>query len=88
LKKIFIILAILSLTLAACGGASTKSKIVLFLARGGLGDKAFNDSANEGLQKAAQELGVEVKTFDYEQDNAEFGLRKFIRDWDCRKGIS
>jgi basic membrane protein A len=82
MKKIFTAMTFfvtLSLLLAACGSgsaSSNKPKVALFLARGGLGDKAFNDSANEGLQKAAQELGAEVKTFDYEQDNVEANVRK------------
>jgi basic membrane protein A len=86
MKKLFtfsITFMILSLLLAACGNGSTssgKSKVALMLARGGLGDKAFNDSANEGLQKAAKEVGAEVKTFDYDQDNAEANIRKAARD--------
>ena len=69
-----IVLFMLLLTLAGCG--STKPKIALMLARGGLGDKAFNDSANDGLQKAARELGVDVMTFDYQQDTQEENMRK------------
>ena len=69
-----IILFALLATLAGCG--STKPKIALMLARGGLGDKAFNDSANDGLQKAARELGVDVMTFDYQQDTQEENMRK------------
>jgi basic membrane protein A len=79
MKKLFnviTILAVMSLFLAACGSASNKPKVALMLARGGLGDKAFNDSANEGLQKSAQELGAEVKTFDYQQDTQEDNVRK------------
>jgi basic membrane protein A len=45
------------------------------LARGGLGDKAFKDSANEGLKKAAQDLGADVMTFDYQQDAQEQNVR-------------
>lgn len=77
MRKAFTVLSILvvtSLLLAACGSAS-KPKVALFLARGGLGDKAFNDNANEGLQKAAQELGVEVKTFDFQQDTQDANIR-------------
>ncbi len=77
MKKIFIATTILAvLLLAACGGAANQPKVALMLARGGLGDKAFNDSANEGLQKAASELGVEVMTFDYQQDTQEDNVRK------------
>jgi basic membrane protein A len=79
MKKIFTvttILAILSLLLAACGSAASGPKVALMLARGGLGDKAFNDSANEGLQKAVNELGANVKTFDYQPDTQEDNVRK------------
>jgi basic membrane protein A and related proteins len=74
--SIFILLALL---LVACGGTS-KPKVALFLARGGLGDKAFNDSANEGLQKAAQGLNAEVTTFDYQQDTQDANIRKAAQD--------
>lgn len=73
------VLILMSLLLAACGGTS-KPKVALFLARGGLGDKAFNESANEGLQKAAQELNVEVTTFDYQQDTQDANIRKAAQD--------
>jgi len=51
-------------------------QIALMLARGGLGDKAFNDNANEGLERAADELGVLVATFDYQPDTQEGNIRK------------
>ena len=71
-KKFFLLLtalSVLALILSGCGAAAGKPKVALMLARGGLGDKAFNDSANAGLQKAASQLSVETKTFDY-QDGA------------------
>jgi basic membrane protein A len=83
MKKVFTVISLfvtMSLLLAACGSGAPAPKVALFLARGGLGDKAFNDSANEGLQKAAKELGAEVKTFDYEQDNVEANVRKAAQD--------
>lgn len=61
----------LALVLSACGAGLFKPKVALLLARGGLGDKAFNDSANAGLQKAASELGAETKTFDYQGSDKE-----------------
>ncbi|MFN8410810.1 MAG: BMP family ABC transporter substrate-binding protein [Anaerolineales bacterium] len=82
MRKVFTvasILVVMSLVLAACGSAS-KPKVALFLARGGLGDKAFNDSANEGLQKAAKDLGVEVATFDFQQDTQDANVRKAAQD--------
>lgn len=46
-----------------CGPArerSDKPKIALVLSVGGLGDKSFNDSAHEGLMRAARELPVTI----------------------------
>lgn len=77
-KTLSVFVAI-SLLLVACGSTS-KPKVALFLARGGLGDKAFNDNANEGLQKAAQELNAEVTTFDFQQDTQDANLRKAAQD--------
>jgi basic membrane protein A and related proteins len=74
--KTLSIFILLTLLLAACGNSTSRPKVALFLARGGLGDKAFNDSANEGLQKAAQELNAEVMTFDYQQDTQDANIRK------------
>jgi basic membrane protein A len=77
--KTLTVVILMSMLLVACGGTS-RPKIALFLARGGLGDKAFNDSANEGLQKAAQELNAEVITFDYQQDTQDASIRKAAQD--------
>lgn len=74
----FLLAALVASILTGCGGA--KPKVALMLARGGLGDKAFNDSANEGLQKAMQDLGVEVKTFDYQQDTQSENVRKAAQE--------
>ncbi|MBS1705080.1 MAG: BMP family ABC transporter substrate-binding protein [Armatimonadetes bacterium] len=49
---------------ATAGGPQTegkKLKIGIVFDRGGLGDKSFNDSAWRGIQKAEQELGVEIR---------------------------
>lgn len=70
---ITILLAVFTTLLAACG--APKPKVALMLARGGLGDKAFNDSANDGLQKAAVDFGVDVATFDYQPDTQESNFR-------------
>jgi len=76
-KKVFslgVILIAAVLALSSCA-ALFKPKVALVLARGGLGDKAFNDSAYAGLQKAAQELGAETKSFDFQgNDNDEIAL--------------
>ncbi len=78
LLSLFLIAALFAGVLSGCSGA--KPKVALMLARGGLGDKAFNDSANEGLQKAMQNLGVEVNTFDYQQDTQSENIRKAAQD--------
>ena len=45
-------------------GAAKKLLVGIVFDSGGIGDKSFNDSANAGVQRAAQELGVEVKSAD------------------------
>jgi len=68
-----------ALVLSSCRAGLFKPKVALLLARGGLGDKAFNDSANAGLQKAAGELGAETKNFDYQgNDNDQTTLLRQI----------
>lgn len=64
----------LCLGLAACGsGSDTKSSAkkddgdkvkVAVIYAGPLGDKSYNDSCNAGAQKAAEELGVEIKNLE------------------------
>ena len=80
MRKVLPVLFILTMLLSACGSNTAKPKVALMLARGGLGDKAFNDSANEGLQKAAQELNAEVTTFDYAEDRVEANIRQAAED--------
>lgn len=36
-------------------------KVAMITSEGGLGDQSFNDSGNEGLQKASKELGITTK---------------------------
>ncbi|WP_443660184.1 BMP family lipoprotein [Clostridium algidicarnis] len=72
-KQVSLVLVlIMSLTfLAGCGnkgdvkekGKNEKIKVALLFA-GYLGDKSFNDSANEGVNKAKDELGIEVKVME------------------------
>jgi len=46
-------------------GSSAKKLVVgVVFDTGGIGDKSFNDSANAGVQRAAQLLGADVKTVD------------------------
>lgn len=75
---------ILSFSLVACGNDDSKpasgndeDKIrVCVLYSGNLGDKSYNDSCNTGAQKAASELGVEVKNI--EVPNADEWEANFI----------
>lgn len=74
-------LLLIGMLLSACGAGASKPKVALMLARGGLGDKAFNDSANAGLQKAAGDLGAETKTFDYQDGDPQLdALRQAAKD--------
>ncbi len=61
-----VIIACVLLVLVACQGGekqpegdqAERIRIGLVLSVGGLGDKSFNDSAYEGLTRAAEELGI------------------------------
>ncbi len=81
-KKVFslgVIVLAMALALSSCGTGLFKPKVALLLARGGLGDKAFNDSAYAGLQKAATELGTETKSFEFQgNDNDQITLLRQI----------
>jgi basic membrane protein A len=53
----------------------------MILARGGLGDRSFNDSAYNGLQEARKQYsGVRFETVDFTSDEANLeALRRFAR---------
>ncbi|BAK98368.1 putative ABC transporter substrate-binding protein [Oscillibacter valericigenes Sjm18-20] len=48
---------------AAPGSAGSNIRVCIVYS-GSLGDKSYNDSCNEGAQRAAKELGVEVKNLE------------------------
>jgi len=83
-RKFFPLLAallVLTTIFSACGPAQVRPKVALMLARGGLGDKAFNDSANAGLQKAAGDLGAETRTFVYQDGDPQLQtIRQAAKD--------
>lgn len=58
--------------------APSEVKVGMVFDIGGLGDKSFNDSAYEGLEKAAEELDVETKHLEPSEDgsNREALLRE------------
>lgn len=80
MKKFSTLLLVLFLVvgLVACGGdkpptsepgeAVEASDVSVALLIGNLGDMSFNDSANEGLQQAAKDLGIEPKVIEYGND--------------------
>lgn len=78
--SIFLVLALVSmLTLTACGPqkpAEPQSdeealKVCLVLS-GGLGDRSFYDSSNEGFERAKEELGIEGKVLECKNDPSLF----------------
>lgn len=89
-----LVIAILAGVLAGCsnssqqgassGGSSTPTlKAGMVTDIGGLGDKSFNDLSWQGLQRAQQELGVEVKAIsskamtDYDSNIAQLANAKY-----------
>lgn len=68
--SLLVVAMVLVLVLAACGGTKESSassggkdniKIAMITSDGGLGDRSYNDSGYEGLKKAEEELGAEIK---------------------------
>lgn len=57
-----------STSTAKAGGDASKVKACMVSDEGGFDDKSFNQSGKEGLDRAAKELGVEVKTAESHQD--------------------
>jgi len=80
---LFILMLVLVLTVAGCGqgvpaadeddaaeGAEDVAEItkVGLVVAGGLGDRSFYDSANEGVEQAEEELGIEYKVYECRND--------------------
>lgn len=73
-------------------GPSQPSLVInvgMLLARGGLGDRSFNDSAYAGLQEAQKQLGIRFETADFTSDEANLeALRRFARqEYDLIIGV-
>jgi basic membrane protein A len=88
MKKFSFVLAIVlvaSMLLAACGGAASSKqlKVGLVTDTGGVNDKSFNQSAWNGVQKAAKEFGysanfIESKVqTDYEKNIDQFATEGY-----------
>ena len=87
-KKVSIFMAfilVFSMVLSACAtqATTTKLKVGLVTDTGGVNDKSFNQSAWEGVQKAAKDLGLDVKFIeskqptDYEKNIDQFATEKY-----------
>lgn len=69
ISKLIVTLVVLGMILVGCSGSGDKGKEegnesglkVAVVLSGTLGDKSFNDSSWEGVQRAKEELGFEVK---------------------------
>lgn len=70
-KKLFsliIVVCLLTSLFVGCGSKQNntsaggkKLKIAMITSAGGLGDRSFNDSGNEGLKRVKKELGIDYK---------------------------
>ena len=92
MKRIVSMLIVTTLAVAL-GGAlfaqsatpkAAKLKVVLYM-NGNLGDRAFFDSANRGVQRAQKELGITVKSVEGGYDSAKWepDLEQLCNgDWD------
>jgi basic membrane protein A and related proteins len=89
-KSLFVLIALLlvvSMALAACGGAAAPSgaklKVGLVTDVGGVNDKSFNQSAWAGTQKGAKEFNMDAKFIeskqptDYEKNIDQFATEKY-----------
>ncbi len=84
ITKPVLLLLISLIALAGCGAPTKEQRILqvgMILARGGLGDRSFNDSAYSGLQQAQKQSNIRFETLDFTTDEANTeGLRRFARD--------
>lgn len=73
-KKLISLLVIVTLLGSILAGCGTDAKVeedglkVGLVLAGGLGDRSFYDSANEGVEKAAKELGIVHKVYECRND--------------------
>jgi basic membrane protein A len=83
MKKISILLLLLLLLLPSCQKNKQPEKIIrvgLLLARGGLGDRSFNDSAYSGLQEAERKYSIRFQTIDYTTEEANAAALNSMAD--------
>lgn len=86
-KKLLSVLLVcaMALTMAACGSSGSDSiKVGMVTDTGGVNDGSFNQSSWEGLQRAGEDLGIEVKYLESKTDaDYKANLETFIdEDYD------
>ncbi|MBN1876281.1 MAG: BMP family ABC transporter substrate-binding protein [Anaerolineae bacterium] len=92
-RKWFSIVILFLVSLSACVAPSPGEQRVLsvgmLLARGGLGDRSFNDSAYAGLQEAQKQYKIRFETVDFTSDEANAqALRRFAQqEYDLIIGV-
>jgi basic membrane protein A len=72
----FLLVPLLLLALLTPAAAAAKDRVfsvALALGSGGLGDKAFNDSAYDGLQNGKRELGMSFKVAEFRGADSQVG---------------
>lgn len=74
-KIVFVLLSVMLITsIVGCAPAAqtTKTEKVVYLINGSLGDNAFYDSGQKGMDKIATQYGVEIRTIECGYDAAQF----------------
>jgi len=74
-KIIFVLLSVMLIaSIVGCAPAAqtTKTEKVVYLINGSLGDNAFYDSGQKGMDKIASQYGVEIRTIECGYDAAQF----------------
>ncbi len=69
--SVVILVGVFMLTVLAISSQAASLKVAMVVS-GTLGDRSFFDSGNGGLQRAAQELGVETKVFECRNDPSAY----------------
>jgi len=84
MSALLLFVMIISLIMTGCSGlGGTKLKVGLVTDTGGVNDKSFNQSAWEGVQKAAKEFGWDAKFIeskqptDYDKNIDSFATEKY-----------
>lgn len=79
MKKLFLFVVLLTLVAGALSGCSTgakpqadAAKKVVYLINGSLGDNAFYDSGQAGMEKIKADYGVEIRTIENGFDSAQY----------------